>query len=137
MSLLFRFLPQGVDIAHAYVTRLENYTVGMFLGIHAHELERPQPVLITVEMLSLYDGPVGDEITQVVDYDFLRLEIGKLASAQKFALQEHFCDRVAALCWAFPPVIAVAVESTKPDIYPDAAVGCRIVRLRDAIASSQ
>lgn len=130
MSLLFRFLPQGVNIAHAYVTRLDNYRVEMFLGIHASEQERPQPVLLTVEMLSLYDGPVEDEITQVVDYDFLRQEIGRLASAQKFALQEHFCDRVAELCWAFAPVIAVAVESSKPNIYPDAAVGCRIVRLR-------
>ena len=130
MSLLFRFLPEGVNMAHAYVTRLENFQVEMFLGIHANELDRPQPVLVTVEMLSVYDGPVEDEITQVVDYDFLRLEIGRLAQAQKFALQEHFCDRVAQLCWAFPPVIAVAVESSKTDIYPDAAVGCRIVRLR-------
>lgn len=130
MSLLFRFLPEGVNIAHAYVTRLENFRVEMFLGIHTHELERPQPVLVTVEMLSVYDGPVEDKITQVVDYDFLRLEISKLAQAQKFALQEHFCDRVAQLCWAFAPVIAVAVESSKTDIYPDAAIGCRIVRLR-------
>ena len=130
MSLLFRYLPEGVNMAHAYVTRLENFRVEMFLGIHAYELDRPQPVLVTVEMLSVYDGPVEDEITQVVDYDFLRLEIGRLAQARKFALQEHFCDRVAQLCWAFPPVIAVAVESSKTDIYPDAAVGCRIVRLR-------
>ena len=130
MSQLFRFLPEGVNLAHAYVTRLETFQVEMFLGIHANELDRPQPVLVTVEMLSVYDGPVEDEITQVVDYDFLRLEIGRLAKARKFSLQEHFCDRVAQLCWSFAPVIAVAVESKKTDIYPDAAVGCRIVRLR-------
>lgn len=132
MSLLFRFLPEDANIANAYATRLKNYRVEMFLGIHAHELEQPQPVLVSVEMLSLYDRPVQDEIGQVVDYDFLRLEIGKLAKTEKFALQEHFCDRVAQLCWAFTPVIAVAVESCKPDIYPDAAVGCRVVRLRQA-----
>lgn len=128
--MLFHFLPQGVNIAHAYVTKLDNYRVEMFLGIHASELERPQPVLVTVEMLSLYNGPVEDEITQVVDYDFLRQEISRLAQSQKFALQEHFCDSVANLCWAFAPVTAVAVESTKPEIYPDATVGCQIVRLR-------
>src|SRR3546814_2420925 len=81
-------------------------------------------------MLSLYDHPVEDEIREVVDYDFLRLQIEKLAKVQKFALQEHFCDRVAALCLAFSPVMAVAVESCTPNIYPDAAVGCSIVRLR-------
>lgn len=130
MSVLFHFLPQGVNIAQAYVTRLENYQVEMFLGIHASELERPQPVLISVEMLSLYNGPVEDKIAQVVDYDFLRQEISRLAKLQKFALQEYFCDSVAELCWAFDPVIAVAVESAKPEIYPDATIGCRIVRLR-------
>ncbi|HEY9579352.1 MAG TPA: dihydroneopterin aldolase [Rhizorhapis sp.] len=130
MSLLFRFLPDDLNIGHAYVTRLENYRVEMFLGIHEHELERSQPVLVSVEMLSLYDHPVEDEIREVVDYDFLRLQIEKLAKVQKFALQEHFCDRVAALCLAFSPVMAVAVESCKPNIYPDAAVGCSIVRLR-------
>src|SRR3546814_15955260 len=85
----------------------------MFLGIHEHELERPQPVLVSVEMLSLYDHPVEDEIREVVDYDFLRLQIEKLAKVQKFALQEHSCDRVAALCLAFSPVMAVAVGSCK------------------------
>lgn len=130
MSLLFRFLPKGADIAQAYVTRLKDYRVEMYLGIHADELERPQPVLVNVEMLAIYDRPVQDAIGQVVDYDFLRLEIAKLAVERKFALQEHFCDKIAELCWAFPPVVAVAVESCKPDIYPDAAVGCRIVRLR-------
>src|SRR3546814_11712859 len=77
----------------------------MFLGIHEHELERSQPVLVSVEMLSLYDHPVEDEIREVVDYDFLRLQIEKLANVQKFALQEHFCDRVAALCLAFSTVM--------------------------------
>lgn len=130
MSPLFQFLPKGADIGQAYVTRLKDYRVEMFLGIHAMELERPQPVLVNVEMLAVYDRPVQDAIDQVVDYDFLRLEIAKLAAGRKFALQEHFCDTVAELCWAFLPVLAVAVESCKPDIYPDAAVGCRIVRLR-------
>src|SRR3546814_5040503 len=91
MSLLFRFLPDDLNIGHAYVTRLENYRVEMFLGIHEHELERPQPVLVSVEMLSLYDHPVEDEIREVVDYDFLRLQIETLAKVQKFALrsEEH------------------------------------------------
>lgn len=130
MSPLFQFLPKDKDIACAYVTRLKDFRIEMHLGIHAEELERSQPVLVNVEMLAVYDQPVMDAIDQVVDYDFLRLEIARLAKARKFALQEHFCDQVAELCFAFLPVVAVAVESCKPDIYPDAAVGCRIVRVR-------
>lgn len=130
MSPLFQFLPEGADLSHAYVTRLKDYRVEMFLGIHVQELERPQPVLVSVEMLAIYDRPVQDVIDQVVDYDFLRLEISKLTAGRKFALQEHFCDKVAELCWSFLPVVAVAVESCKTDIYPDASVGCRILRVR-------
>src|SRR3546814_11875305 len=92
MILLFRFLPDDLNIGHAYVTRLENYRVEMFLGIHEHELERSQPVLVSVEMISLYDHPVEDEIREVVDSDFLRLQSEKLAKVPQFSLQEHFFD---------------------------------------------
>src|SRR3546814_14873369 len=88
------FLPDDLNIGHAYVTRLENYRVEMFLGIHEHELERSQPVLVSVEMLSLYDHPVEDEIREVVDYDFLRLKTEKLAKVRNFPFKEHFVNRV-------------------------------------------
>ena len=37
---------------------------------------------------------------------------------------------VAALCFADPRVRRVTVRSMKTDIYPDAAIGCEIVRDR-------
>ena len=39
-------------------------------------------------------------------------------------------EAIAALCLADPRVERVTVRTSKPDVYPDAAVGCEIVRGR-------
>lgn len=111
-----------------YVIRLERLELAMGLGIHDHERAAPQRVLLDVAMTCRYSEPPQDRIDAVVDYDFLREEIRALAAARHFELQEVFCERVAALALRDPRVVAVRVRSSKPDVYPDAAVGCEVVR---------
>jgi len=116
-----------------YVIVLDGLALDLFLGIHERERAAPQHVLLSVQMVCDYpDRPLGDDIAQVVDYDFLRGELHALAKERRFDLQESLCDAVAEACWAFPPVQGVWVQSTKTDIYPDAAIGCRVLRLRPA-----
>ena len=62
--------------------------------------------------------------------DFVRDGIRALADGPGFALQETLVEAVAALCLADPRVREVRVRSTKPDVYPDASVGCEVVRGR-------
>lgn len=113
-----------------YTTILEAMEVRMRLGIHPHE-QTPQRVRIGVEMTVEYPAPVSeDAIDRVLDYDFVRDGILALAAGRGFALQETLVDAVAALCLADPRVVSVRVRSLKPDVYPDAAVGCAIVRTR-------
>ncbi|MEZ0242628.1 MAG: dihydroneopterin aldolase, partial [Sphingomonas sp.] len=50
--------------------------------------------------------------------------------SRHFELQETLCEAVAALAFADPAVARVTVRSMKPDIYPDARIGCEIVRSR-------
>ena len=66
----------------------------------------------------------------VIDYDFLRGEIITLAASRHFELQEVLCEQVAALALRDPRVARVQVRSMKTDIYPDARIGCEIVRER-------
>jgi len=113
-----------------YVTVLEGLEVRMRLGIHPHEAA-PQRVRLSVRMTVDYLAPVAeDAIDAVLDYDFVREGIRRLAEGPGFALQETLCEAVAALCLSDPRVAEVRVASCKPDIYPDAAVGCEIVRTR-------
>ena len=113
-----------------YTTILDALAVMIRLGIHPHEAE-PQRVLVTVEMTVAYPAPVAeDAIEQVLDYDFVREGILALAADRAFALQETLCDAVAALCLRDARVVRVRVRTLKTDVYPDAGVGCEVVRRR-------
>lgn len=109
-----------------YTTILDGLEVAMRLGIHPHEAE-PQRVRLSVWMTVDYAAPPSaDRIEEVLDYDFVRDGIRRLADGPGFALQETLVEAVAALCLADPRVRQVRVRSMKLDVYPDAAVGCEI-----------
>lgn len=113
-----------------YTIVLDRMDVAMRLGIHPHEAE-PQRVRLSVRMTVAYPAAVsGDRIEEVLDYDFVREGVHRLAAGPGFALQESLCDAVAALCLADRRVREVRVGSTKLDVYPDARVGCEVVRGR-------
>ena len=113
-----------------FTTILDGLEVAMRLGIHPHEAE-PQRVRLSVWMTVDYaDPPSADRIEEVLDYDFVRDGILAMAADRGFALQETLIEAVAALCLAHPRVREVRVRSMKVDVYPDAAVGCEVVRGR-------
>ena len=114
-----------------YTILLEGLELRIGLGIHDHERAAPQRVMLDVAMTCRYPAPPEDRIEAVVDYDFLRAEILALAASRHFELQEVLCDAVAALAMRDPRVSEVRVRSMKLDIYPDARIGCEIVRRRD------
>ena len=113
-----------------YTIRLDALEVRMGLGIHAEELAGPQRVLVSVAMTCTYPAPPEDRIDAVLDYDRMREGIRAIAASGHIMLQEVLCERIAALCLADPRVVDVSVRSTKPDIYPDAQIGCEITRGR-------
>lgn len=118
-------------MAERYTTILEGLELPFRIGIHPHELAEPQRVRLSIRMTVAYDRPVAaDRIEEVLDYDFVREGALALAAERRFALQETLCDAVAALCLADPRVEEVTVRSEKPDVYPDASVGCEVVRRR-------
>ena len=111
-----------------YTILLDGLEVTMGLGIHAHERAAPQRVVLSVWMDCAYPATPADTIEAVVDYDFLREGIRKLTESRHFELQETLCDEVAQLALRDPRVSSVRVRSIKPDVYPDARIGCEITR---------
>lgn len=113
-----------------YTIILDRFDVAIRLGIHPHEAE-PQRVRLSVEMTVAYSAPPSaDAITEVLDYDFLRDGVLRLAAGPGFALQESLVEAVADLCLADARVRQVKVRSMKLDVYPDARVGCEVIRTR-------
>ncbi len=112
-----------------FTTILESLAVMIRLGIHPHEAE-PQRVIVSVEMTVDYPEPLGeDAIDRVLDYDFVRDAILVLAAERRFALQEMLCETIAALCLGDDRVKRVRVRTMKTDVYPDAGIGCEVVRV--------
>lgn len=112
----------------AYTILLEGLEVTIGLGIHPHERAGAQRVALNVEMECVYPAVPEDRIDAVVDYDFLRESIRNLAESRRFELQESLCEEVARLALADARVRRVRVRSMKLDIYPDARIGCEVVR---------
>lgn len=112
-----------------FITRIEDLTVMLRLGIHPHEAA-PQRVLVSVWMTADLPSPMPDSIADAVDYDRVCDAIRALAVGPGFALQEALCEAVAAIALADSRVLRVRVRTTKPDIFADAQVGCEITRVR-------
>jgi dihydroneopterin aldolase len=111
-----------------YTILLDGLEVTMGLGIHPQEHAAPQRVSLSVWLDCAYPAAPEDRIEAVVDYDFLRTGIHELGASRHFELQETLCDAVARLALRDSRVKSVRVRSMKLDIYPDARVGCEIVR---------
>lgn len=111
---------------------LKNFVTRISMGIHDFEKEAKQRVIVNVDLYLDPDGRIErDQISETVDYDFVRKEIIRLADSGHFHLQETFCEKILAVCMGKPGVIAARVSSEKPDVYPDCeSAGFEIFRIK-------
>lgn len=113
---------------------LRNYEVLINIGVHEFEKKGEQRILINVDLfipLGL-STPVGDQLHEVVDYDFIRSTIARRMAVGHIQLQETLCDDVVNAMLAHPKVRAVRVSTEKPDVYPDCeSVGVEVFRVKD------
>jgi len=110
---------------------LRDFAVEARIGIHAFEREKPQRLLINVELALDGPPPARDTLAEVLDYDFLRTGIARLVAERHYDLQETLVHEIVELCLAKPQVQGVAVSTEKPDVYPDCAgIGYAYARIR-------
>ena len=115
---------------------LRRHEVRCSIGVHPLERAQPQRVLVDVDLfLQAHDHDPQEDITRVLDYDFVREGIRALTAGRHFNLQETLCEEIARLCLARPEVRGVRVSTEKPDVYPDCeAVGVEVFGMKDAVA---
>ena len=113
---------------------LRNFEVMINIGVHEFEKQGAQRVLINVDLyipLAL-STPSGDQLDEVVDYDFMRGTVTERMALGHIQLQETLVDDVARAMLAHPRVRAVQVSSMKPDVYPDCeGVGVEVFHIKD------
>ena len=114
---------------------LRNHTVDVRIGAHDFEKLGPQRIIFNVELFVPFSAstPAQDDLSEVVDYDFIREVIAKRVAQGHIVLQETLCDDLMRELIAHPQVKAVRLSTGKPDVYPDCeAVGVEIFQIKSA-----
>jgi len=115
-------------VRHVFVRDLR---LGAHIGVHRHEEGRPQPIMINIDLTVLESAePVGDRLSEVVDYEQVVNGIRAIVNAGHVRLVETLAERIAACALEDTRVRAVRVRVEKLDVMVDAAsVGVEIERL--------
>jgi dihydroneopterin aldolase len=119
-------------LRHVFVRGL---TVKAHLGVHPHEAEQAQRVVIGLD-LAVRDehaprGEGPDQLARVVDYAAVAATARRIASAGHVRLAETLAERIALALLADERVVRARVSVEKPDVLPDAAsVGVVVERTR-------
>ena len=113
---------------------LRDYEVSINIGAHDFEKVRAQRVLLNVDLYVplAFSTPKRDQLSEVVDYDFIRRTIEARVATGHIHLQETLCDDVLGLMLAHPHVRAARVSTEKPEVYPDCrSVGVEVFGIKE------
>ena len=118
---------------------LDSLAVDTDVGFHDFEVGSPQRLLVTVEIwLDHEDLPPGDDPAGAWDYDLVRTEVRRIATAQRYNLQETLAHAIFARLASLRGVRDLRLRLSKPDVYPEAdGVGVEIASFRGQWPSGQ
>lgn len=103
------------------------------LGLHPWERhpEKPQRIVINVEMYASPQPRRAKGPSPVVDYDYVRDAIRKWPRRKHTVFIEPLLEELVKLCFHDKRVMACRVSIFKPDIYNEAAgAGVEVYRVR-------
>jgi dihydroneopterin aldolase len=122
---------QKLDLTHCRRLFLKAFEINMNIGVHEFEKKGEQRVVINVDLyVPLQNNtPSQDDLSEVVDYDFMRQTIADIIAIGHIHLQETLCDEIVKRMLAHPLVYATRVSTEKSDVYPDCeGVGVEVFR---------
>lgn len=114
------------------LVRVRDLVLPASIGIYDRERHAPQRVCINVELkVREGDGPLGDDIANVVSYEDIVDGIKTIVAARHINLVETLAELIAEFCLADPRVALARIGVDKLDIVSEAAsVGIEIERTR-------
>jgi dihydroneopterin aldolase len=110
-------------------TGLKSLQVHCIVGIHEHERQIPQTVIMDIDLDYDFAAAAGsDAIGDAVDYDRVATSVTELVQRRAFQLIETMAEETAAmLLERLAQVRTVRLEIRKPEAVPAAA--CSFVRV--------
>lgn len=112
---------------------LRDMVVEVRLGLHPWERhrERPQRIVVNVELFAHQDGPFSGGAESVLDYDPIRDAVKAWRGRGHTDLIETLLEELVTLCFANRRVEACRVSIVKPDIFNETAgAGVEVYRVR-------
>ncbi|HEY0300477.1 MAG TPA: dihydroneopterin aldolase [Rhizomicrobium sp.] len=109
------------------------------LGLHPWERhpEKPQRIVVNVELFAAPRNAKYKDVSAVVDYDYIRTALKKWPRRKHTVFIETLLDELVKLCFKDSRVMAARVSIFKPDIYNEAAgAGVEVYRVRSAEVGS-
>lgn len=114
--------------------RIEQIELPAHIGIHPHELENTQPLMIDLELdIGLDIFPRQDQIKEVVDYQHIVEKVAQLVLKEHVQLIETLAEHIGALLFEDPRIIGAKINLRKPQALKRAlSAGCELVIHRAA-----
>lgn len=109
---------------------LRNLVAPARVGVYGHEQGGVQPVRFDLEVCLRPPFELRDRLEDVLDYDRLRQGILDILAAGHVNLLETLAERILAMCFGFPEVVAVHLRITKLRAHDDCEVGYEVRRRR-------
>jgi dihydroneopterin aldolase len=97
---------------------LREIDVQCSIGLHDHERQKPQTVLIDVEIrLDPSAEPTSDTVEQTLDYDAVHDRVVAIATAQHYDLQETLARHLFDAIRGMRDVTGLTVQTQKTEAY--------------------
>jgi dihydroneopterin aldolase len=100
---------------------LREHAIEVHIGVHDFEKKAAQRMWFDIDIcVPLAAAPAAqDDISQTLNYDFLRELVLQTTGEVHHELQETLCDALLNQLLLHPSIVAVRVQTRKPDVYAD------------------
>ena len=111
---------------------LEDAVREIEVGIHDFEQDASQPVRFDIHAVqSGTQRPAGEDIDQVLDYEFLQTTLDTVLARGRFGLLESLASELLDELLTSVLVVAASVKITKLEILDfEGDLGCSVTRLK-------
>lgn len=134
MSEAKRGLQATADLAASHRERhvfVRDLVLKCQIGVHAHERGGMQRVRINIDLAVLDDGPIDDNIRNVVSYEDIVTTVKRLVAGDHINLVETLAEQIALALLKDQKVLRAKVRVEKLDVYPETSgVGVELERGR-------
>lgn len=113
---------------------VRDYRLELLIGVYEREHKRPQPVQADVDLYLRERPSSGDDVKQVLNYEWIPVILERIAREPRVNLLETFAERLVSAYFEDERVCGVRIGLLKSNVCAQAAgLGYELMRWRDSL----